>query len=67
MDHTHVEGEEEWQDTGTGCLRATLGFPVAVAFASAGPHVPAPLLWFVSNVLCLIDFKHPEMSRAHFL
>lgn len=45
---------------------ATSCFPVAVAFHSPRPQVPVPLLWFVSNVLYLIGFKHPEMSQADF-
>lgn len=65
--HSCVEGKKEWQVTGTCCPSVPLCFPVAVAFHSTGPEVPAPLLWLVSNVLYLIDFKHSEMSHADFL
>lgn len=65
--HSYVEGKKDWQVTGTCCPSVPLCFPVAVAFHSTGPEVPAPVLWFVSNVLYLIDFKHSEMSHADFL
>jgi hypothetical protein len=48
-------------------LMLPVGVAFRVAFHPAQSQVPTPLLWYVSNVLYLIDTNHLEMSYTEFL